>query len=203
MRAFFVSNPVYWMEEFHIDGFRLDATHAIGDDSPRHVLEEIAGAIHERGGFCHRRGCAQRRACCSCPPKENGYGLDGVWSDDFHHAVRVFFTREAESYFEDFDGSLRQIVETLRHGWLYRGQYSKHGKENRGTECRHIPPQKFVFCTSNHDQIGNRAFGDRLVILAGSVPRRLGPALPRALYPHVFHGPGMGRRRPFPVLYGS
>jgi len=161
VRALFVCNPVYWMEEFHIDGFRLDATHAIRDDSPRHILEEIVEAIHDHGGFAIAED-ARNEARLILSPKENGYGFDGVWSDDFHHAVRVLHTGEAESYFEDFDGTRRQLIETLRYGWLFRGQYSAHQKANRGTECRHIAPRKFVHCISNHDQVGNRAFGDRL-----------------------------------------
>jgi len=161
VRAFFVSNPIYWMEEFHIDGFRLDATHAIGDESPRHILEEIAGAIHDHGGFSIAED-ARNEARLILSPKENGWGFDGVWADDFHHAIRVLYTRESDSYFEDFDGSQHQVIETLRNGWLYRGQYSPHRKGKRGTECRHLSPQKFVHCISNHDQVGNRAFGDRL-----------------------------------------
>ncbi len=95
------------------------------------------------------------------PPRENGLGFDGVWADDFHHTVRVAHTGEAEAYMADFTGATRQLVETLRHGWLYRGQFSKFANQSRGTECLHLSPQKFIYCISNHDQVGNRAFGDR------------------------------------------
>jgi maltooligosyltrehalose trehalohydrolase len=149
------------MEEFHIDGFRLDATHAISDESPRHILEEIATDIHEHGGFSIAED-ARNEARLLLSPRENGFGFDAVWADDFHHTMRVLFTGESESYFKDFDGSQHQVIETLRNGWLYRGQYSQHRKAKRGTECRHVAPQKFVHCISNHDQVGNRAFGDRL-----------------------------------------
>lgn len=161
VRAFFVSNAPYWKEEFHIDGFRLDATHAIEDESPRHILEQITDAIHRCGAFCIAED-SRNDARVILPSKENGLGFDAVWADDFHHTVRVSHTHEAESYLGDFDGSSREVVDTLRHGWRYRGQQSKFAKEKRGTECKHIAPQKFIYCISNHDQVGNRAFGDRL-----------------------------------------
>lgn len=161
LRAFFVANPIYWMEEFHIDGFRLDATHAIQDDAPRHILEEITTAIHEHGGFAIAED-SRNESRVILPIEENGLGFDGVWADDFHHTIRVSQTHENESYLGDFSGSLSELVETLRHGWFYRGQYSLRRAGKRGSECRHLPPQRFVQCISNHDQIGNRAFGERL-----------------------------------------
>ena len=161
LRALFVANPLYWRDEFHVDGFRLDATHAILDESPRHILEEIASAIHEHGGFAIAED-SRNDARLILPVEENGLGFDAVWADDFHHAVRVANTRENEGYLGDFTGTLTEIVETLRNGWFFRGQYSPHKQGNRGTECRHIPPRKFVHCISNHDQVGNRAMGERL-----------------------------------------
>lgn len=161
LRAFFVANPVYWMEEFHIDGFRLDATHAIQDDSPQHILEEFTAGIHERGGFAIAED-SRNDSRVILPRSENGLGFDALWADDFHHSVRVSNTGENEGYLGDFSGSLKDLVETLRHGWFYRGQISPLRAGRRGTECRHIPPQRFVHCISNHDQTGNHAFGERL-----------------------------------------
>lgn len=161
LRALFLSNPLYWRDEFHIDGFRLDATHAILDESPRHILEEITTAIHEHGGFAIAED-SRNESRVILPVEENGLGFDAVWADDFHHAVRVSNTREAEGYLGDFSGSMEEIVETLRNGWFYRGQYSKNKGGRRGSEARHIPPRKFVHCISNHDQCGNRALGERL-----------------------------------------
>jgi maltooligosyltrehalose trehalohydrolase len=161
LRALIASNAPYWREEFHIDGFRLDATHAIQDQSPRHLLEEITDAIHERGAFAIAED-SRNDSRVILPVAENGLGFDGVWADDFHHNVRVASTRENEGYLSDFTGALAETVETLRNGWFYRGQYSAHSGAKRGSECRHIPPQKFVHCISNHDQVGNRAMGDRL-----------------------------------------
>lgn len=161
VRAFFVSNPLYWMDEFHIDGFRFDATHAINDESPRHILEEMTDAIHERGGFAIAED-SQNEAKFLVPTASAGYGFDGVWADDFHHVIRVGQTGEDEGYYGDYTGTLAELIETLRHGWLYRGQLRRRRRVKRGTECRHIPPERFVHCISNHDQIGNRAFGERL-----------------------------------------
>jgi len=161
LRVLFVANPLYWLAEFRVDGFRLDAAHAILDESPRHILEEIAAAIHEHGGFAIAED-SRNDPRLLLPVEENGLGFDGVWADDFHHAVRVANTRENEGYLGDFTGSLDEIVETLRNGWFYRGQYSSNKRGKRGAECRHIPPRKFVHCISNHDQAGNRALGERL-----------------------------------------
>jgi len=161
LRALFVANPLYWREEFHIDGFRLDATHAILDESPVHILEEITAAIHARGGFAIAED-SRNDSRVILPVEENGLGFDALWADDFHHTIRVSNTRETEGYLGDFTGTLAENIETLRNGWFYRGQYSPNKGGNRGTECRHIPPRKFVHCISNHDQAGNRALGDRL-----------------------------------------
>jgi len=161
LRALFVANPLYWRDEFHIDGFRLDAAHAIIDESPRHILEEINVAIHEHGGVSIAED-ARNDSRLILPVEENGVGFDAVWADDFHHALRVANTGEKDGYLGDFTGTLPEIIETLRNGWYYRGQYSASKKGNRGSQCRHIPPRKFVHCISNHDQVGNRALGERL-----------------------------------------
>lgn len=161
LRAFFAANPRYWLDEFHIDGFRLDATHAILDESPQHIIEEITSSIHEQGRFVIAED-SRNESRVILPVEENGMGCDAVWADDFHHTVRVANTHENEGYLGDFSGTLAEIAETLRNGWFYRGQYSPNKGGKRGTECRHIPPRKFVHCISNHDQVGNRALGERI-----------------------------------------
>jgi maltooligosyltrehalose trehalohydrolase len=161
LRALFLANPLYWRDEFHIDGFRLDATHAILDESPIHILEEITTAIHQHGAFAIAED-SRNDSRLILPAGENGIGFDAVWADDFHHNIRVANTQESESYLGDFTGTLAETVETLRRGWFYHGQYSPHSGARRGTDARHIPPRKFIHCISNHDQAGNRAMGDRL-----------------------------------------
>ncbi len=161
LRTLVLSNPVHWMREYHVDGFRLDATHAIADASPRHLLTELTAAIHANGGFAIAED-SRNDSRLLLSEAEGGFGFDGVWADDFHHTVRVSNTHESDSYLGDFSGSLGEVLDTMRHGWLYRGQHSRGKGARRGSECRHIPPERFVHCISNHDQIGNRAMGDRL-----------------------------------------
>ncbi len=161
LRDLVLSNPPYWMREFHIDGFRLDATHAIFDDSPRHILQELTASIRARGGFSIAED-PRNDARLVTPEAEGGFGFDAVWADDFHHVVRVANTHEDEGYFGDFEGTISEAVDTLSRGWRYCGQHSKSANQPRGTECAHVPPERFVHCISNHDQTGNHAFGERL-----------------------------------------
>ncbi len=161
VRDLFLGNPIYWMEEFHFDGFRLDAVHAIIDDTDRHILAEIAAAIHERGGFVFAED-ERNEASLATPASEGGTGLDGLWADDFHHTVRVALTGEQESYLQNFTGTGEELIDTLAHGWHYRGQPTRLHEEARGTACDHLPTHAFCYCISNHDQVGNRAFGERL-----------------------------------------
>jgi maltooligosyltrehalose trehalohydrolase len=119
------------------------------------------------------------------PEGEGGWGLDGVWADDFHHEVRVALAGDNEGYYADFDGSMTKLADTLNKGWLFCGQFSEHLGEHRGTDPRGIPPRRFVFCLQNHDQIGNRALGERLhhqidpaMFRAASVLMLCSPATP-------------------------
>lgn len=161
LRELVLSNPAYWMREFHIDGFRFDATHAIFDHSPRHILQEMTAAIHDRGGFAIAEDPRNDTRLIT-PETEDGFGFDAVWADDFHHVVRVSNTHENEGYLGDFEGTIDELVDTLQHGWHYRGKLAKSANAVRGTECAHLPPEHFVHCISNHDQTGNHAFGERL-----------------------------------------
>lgn len=160
-RDWVVSNPVYWIREFHVDGFRLDATHAIVDFSRRHILAELTSVIHSHGGFAIAED-SRNDARVVLPEDVGGLGFDAVWADDFHHSVRVASTGEREGYLGDFSGSIEETVDTLQHGWHYRGQHASSQDSARGTECREATPQAFIHCISNHDQTGNHAFGERL-----------------------------------------
>jgi maltooligosyltrehalose trehalohydrolase len=161
LREFVIDNPRYWMEEFRIDGFRLDATHAIVDESPRHILAEITEVIHARGGYAIAED-SRNDARVLHPVEEGGIGFDGVWADDFHHVVRVANTHESEAYLSDFFGTVQELVETIEKGWFYHGQASTYSGRPRGTPADNLPPGACVHCISNHDQVGNRAFGERL-----------------------------------------
>lgn len=161
VRAFFVGNACMWLDEYRFDGLRLDATHAMEDDSATHIVAEIAAAARKRGAFTIAED-DRNEARVITPAGAGGWGVDGVWADDFHHSARVALTRQRASYFSSFSGRVEECVRVLRSGWLYEGQHSPHHGRARGTPARHRPPEQFVHCISNHDQVGNRPLGERL-----------------------------------------
>lgn len=175
VRAYFVANVIYWMEEFHIDGFRLDATHAIFDASPKDILEELGEAVHARGGWIIAED-ERNDARLISSKRDGGCNLDGVWADDFHHSIEAAIT-DASSYRDVFEGELRELVDLMQHGWHYRGKTYRRSGKPRGTPCEHLPPERFVFCISNHDQVGNRPLGERLNQLVAPETYRAASAL--------------------------
>ncbi len=198
VREYFLGNPVYWMDEFHVDGFRLDAIHAIVDETDRHVLTEIAEAVHDRGGFVFAED-ERNAAFLATPEADGGTGLDGLWADDFHHSVRVALNGERESYLRDFTGETEELADTLANGWHYRGQESGNHGEARGTPCAQLPPHAFCYCISNHDQVGNRAFGERLTASCSPEAYRAASAL-LCLVPYtplIFQGQEWAASTPF------
>ncbi len=160
VRRHFAENPLYWINEFHLDGFRLDATHAIPDDSPKHLIQEIAEKVQALGALVICEDPRNERELL-LSREQGGYGCDAVWADDFHHVVRVQMTEENEGYMGYFEGSMEELLKTVREGWLFTGGLQKDGIP-RGTTGADIEPEHFVHCISNHDQVGNRAFGERL-----------------------------------------
>jgi maltooligosyltrehalose trehalohydrolase len=167
VRDYFIENALRWVHEYHIDGLRLDATHAITDDSARHVLASIASAVHASVEGTGRNVLViaedeRNLARVILPESRGGWGLDGVWSDDFHHQMRRVLAGDSDGYFQDFDGSAESIAITARKGWFYTGQFAPYFGGPRGTDPSGIPLRRFVFCLQNHDQVGNRAMGDRL-----------------------------------------
>ncbi len=164
VRGFFIENALHWIHEYHLDGLRLDATHTLTDDGPRHILAELVESVRAS----RQRPIAifaedhRNLSRMLLPSQEGGWGLDGVWVDDFHHQVRRCLTGDREGYFRDYTESLADLASTIRRGWLYCGQYSEHFKANRGSDPDDIPLRKFILSLQNHDQIGNRALGHRL-----------------------------------------
>jgi maltooligosyltrehalose trehalohydrolase len=165
VRGFFIENALHWVHEYHIDGLRLDATHALIDDGPRHFLAELAARV--------RASALPRRLLLYAEDHRNldrmlrpewagGWDLDGVWADDFHHQVRRHLAGDNEGYYRDYTGSMADLAETINQGWFYSGQHSIHLDEPRGTDPVGIEPRRFVICLQNHDQVGNRACGERL-----------------------------------------
>jgi maltooligosyltrehalose trehalohydrolase len=177
VRSFLIENALHWVHEYHIDGLRLDATHALIDESARPFLQELTQRVRESLDSRQITLIAEddrNLAVSVTPASEGGWGFDAVWSDDFHHQARRLSAGDADGYFQDFSGSLRDLAETLRRGWFYTGQLSAYRGRPRGTDPAAVPPQRMVICLQNHDQVGNRAFGERL-------NRQIDPALFRAL----------------------
>lgn len=175
VRRFIIANALHWILEYHIDGLRLDATHELRDDSPTHLVAELVDAVRVHAP-AHAMVLAEddrNMAAMLEERRSGGWGLDGVWADDFHHIMRRILAGDAEGYYEDFRDSVEDLATTLHQGWFYTGQPSRHLGGRRGSLPKGIPLRKFVVCIQNHDQIGNRAFGDRL-------SHRIDPAACRA-----------------------
>ncbi len=165
VRDFFIENALHWVHEYHIDGLRVDATHALIDDSPTHFLKELAQRV--RQSLPANRTCLiiaedNRNHATLLRPAPDGYDLDGVWADDFHHHVRRLLAGDDEGYYQDYSGDTGDIAKTMRQGWFYTGQLSACWNRPRGSDPQGVPLTRFVYCIQNHDQVGNRAAGDRL-----------------------------------------
>lgn len=193
VRAFFITNAAYWLDEFHCDGLRLDATHAIVDESDQHMLALISEVADTHGAFT----IAEDERNLAMIVGVGGHGLDAVYADDFCHTVQVALGDR--SYEADFDGTAAELADELEHGWHYRGKLSKQHGVARGSECSHLPPSCFAFCISNHDQVGNRAFGERLHQLTSPEAYRAASALLllTPYFPMLFMGQEWGASTPF------
>jgi maltooligosyltrehalose trehalohydrolase len=164
VREFFVTNAGYWIDEFHLDGLRLDATQSILDRSERHVLAEI--------GTCARASAAGRSILIVAENEpqetrlvrsiaEGGYGLDALWNDDFHHSAMVALTGRAEAYYCDTRGEPQELISAAKYGYLFQGQHYLWQRKRRGSAAWGLPPSAFVAFTQNHDQVANSARGQR------------------------------------------
>jgi maltooligosyltrehalose trehalohydrolase len=165
VRAFLFENALHWLHEYRFDGLRLDATHAIHDDSPRHFLAELQARV--RASLPHRHVVviaedSRNLARMVRPELAGGWGLDAVWADDFHHQVRRCLAGDADGYYRDYTGSIADLATTVRDGWFFQGQHSSYLGKPRGTDPTGEPPRRYVVCLQNHDQVGNRALGERL-----------------------------------------
>ena len=165
LRDFFLDNALHWLREYHLDGFRLDATHALVDDSDPHFLAELVSHVHALPGPQRLLIAEDHRNLNALvtPQPRGGYGLDAVWADDLHHQIRNVLAGDTESYYADFaESTAGEIAETLERGWFYDGRPSKRTGEPRGTSAASVGPEQAVVCIQNHDQVGNRPTGARL-----------------------------------------
>jgi maltooligosyltrehalose trehalohydrolase len=165
VREFFITNGRYWIEEFHFDGFRFDATHAIRDRSSEYIIGAVGRAAREAAGSRSIILVAEndlQEAKMARPRSEGGDDLDGMWNDDFHHSAVVALTGRNEAYFNDYTGTPQEFIAAAKYGFLYQGQACSWRKTVRGTPTFGIAPKVFVCFIENHDQIANTGPGQRL-----------------------------------------
>lgn len=202
VRGFFIENALHWIREYHFDGLRLDATHAMIDESHRHFLAELTARVHasvtDRQVLLIAEDCRNLDHMIK-PEKEGGWGLDAVWSDDFHHEVRRSLAGDHEGYYQDFSGTMADLCATIQRGWFFCGQRAEHFGRPRGTDPAGIPLERFIFFIQNHDQIGNRAFGERLNHQIAAANYRAASVLLLSIpeTPMLFMGQEWGASAPF------
>jgi maltooligosyltrehalose trehalohydrolase len=161
VRAFFIENALHWLHEYHVDGFRLDATHALQDESPQHFLGELRARVGEASPDAILIAEDERKAPeIIRSASRDGWGLDAVWADDFHHHVRRLVAGDHEGYFARYSGTTRDLARTIERGFEFREHAS--GEPIVADDPVRDPLECFVVCIQNHDQVGNRARGDRL-----------------------------------------
>jgi maltooligosyltrehalose trehalohydrolase len=197
VRELYLENASYWISEFHLDGLRLDATHAIHDASESHILAELV--VRARAAAPHRQVWIVGENEPQDAAFLRDHGLDALWNDDFHHSARVAATGVIDGYLHDYRGTTRELVAAIRHGFLYQGQMYPWQRNPRGTSTRGLARARFVQFLENHDQTANLGLGERL----GDVTD---PATLRALttllllspsVPMLFQGQETGSRRPW------
>jgi maltooligosyltrehalose trehalohydrolase len=193
VREFFVQNARYWIEEFHFDGLRLDATQSIHDASPRHVLAEVTEAARAAGRALRKRiyitaENEPQEARLVRSPERGGYGCDSLWNDDLHHSAQVALTGRHEAYYSDYRGTPQELISALKWGYLYQGQHYAWQKKRRGTPALDLEARQFVSYLQNHDQVANSIAGER-------IDRLTSPQLLRAVTALLLLGP------PTPMLF--
>jgi maltooligosyltrehalose trehalohydrolase len=197
VRELFLTNAAYWIDEFHFDGLRIDATQAILDDHDPHILADIVKRARAAAGTRRIFIVGENE------PQDTDvitrHGLDAVWNDDFHHSARVALTGSTDGYFHDYRGTPQELVSAIKHGYLYQGQLYAWQRNTRGTPTRGLPAGAFVHFLANHDQVANLGVGDQLTTLACPARLRaltalllLGPQIPM-----LFQGQETGTRTPW------
>ncbi len=166
VRRFFCDNALMWLRDYRVDGLRLDAIHAIFDASAIHFLEQLGAEVHQLEAEVGRHLVVIAESDLNQPRivaarEAGGYGLDAQWNDDFHHALHTILTGETAGYLADF-GAIAQLAKCLTRGFVYDGTYSKSRRRTHGRPVLGLSAHRFVAFMQNHDQVGNRATGERL-----------------------------------------
>jgi maltooligosyltrehalose trehalohydrolase len=167
VRTYFIESALAWICDYRVDGLRVDATDTIRDDSKPHFLTELTERLHQAANALRRNVIliaedARNERKVVLPVAQGGHGFDAVWSDDFHHHMRHRLAGDSDGYYQDFDGTTESIATAIRDGWTFTGQFASFHGHRRGTSPDGLSLESRVFCIQNHDQIGNRAFGERL-----------------------------------------
>jgi len=203
VRRFIIDNAQYWVAEYHVDGLRIDAIHGIFDFSARHILLDIREAVHRQAKRLGRPIVVIAESDLNDsrvidPPRKGGYGLDAQWNDDFHHCLHTLLTKERNGYYQDF-GHIDQLAQALQEGFVYSGQYSSFRRRRHGSSSKHLPCAKFIVFSQNHDQVGNRLWGNRLSTLVSFEALKLaaGVVLLSPNIPLLFMGEEYGEEAPF------
>jgi maltooligosyltrehalose trehalohydrolase len=206
VRQFVIDNARCWVRDFHLDGLRLDAVHAIYDFSPRHILADIHTAVQAEARRLKRivhviAETHQNDVRLLRPAEQGGYHLDGLWNDDFHHSVHALLTGQRDGYYQDF-GRPEHLQKAFEKVFVYDGCYSPFWQCRHGAPAGDADRTQFVVCVQNHDQVGNRAQGDRFGTLLPPPAQRLaaGLLLISPFTPLIFMGEEYGEKRPFPFF---
>ena len=203
VRRFFCDNAVMWLRDYHCDGLRIDAVHAICDMSARHFLEQLAAEVDALEAQLGRHLVLIAESDLNDPrvvrpPELGGYGIDAQWSDDFHHALHTVLTGERDGYYADF-GSLADLAKAMQQAFVYDGRHSVYRGRQHGRPPIGLSGHRFVVCLQNHDQIGNRAQGERSSHLMRIGRLKIGAALVLSapFIPLLFQGEEWGATTPF------
>jgi maltooligosyltrehalose trehalohydrolase len=203
VRRFFIDNARMWLRDYHIDGLRIDAVHALLDTSAVHILEQLSVEVEALEAELARKLVLIAESDLNDPrviwPREvGGYGIDAQWNEDFHHALHALLTGENKGYYQDF-GTLSDLAMVLNKGFAYDGRYSVYRKRSHGRPAAGLSGHKFIACFQNHDQVGNRAMGDRTSHLLSIGRLKIGAALvlTAPFIPMLFQGEEWGASTPF------
>jgi maltooligosyltrehalose trehalohydrolase len=190
VREWVLQSAEQWIRDFHLDGLRLDAIHSIIDSNPEHLVAAISRRVHA----ANPRAIVVAESGLNDPKVLTQWGCDGAWADDFHHALRVLLTGDREGYYEEF-GTLAALAKVLHRPHFHDGTFSTFRRRRFGAPAEEVVPERFVVFSSNHDQVGNRAFGDRLPVEARPLAAFMTLLAP--FTPMLFQGEEYGERAPF------
>jgi maltooligosyltrehalose trehalohydrolase len=208
VRRFFIDNALMWLRDYHIDGLRLDAVHALVDTSAIHFLEQLAKEVGQLSAYLGKHLTLIAESNLNDPkiirpPELGGYGIDAQWNDDFHHALHTVLTGEQTGYYIDY-GKLYDLAKAFKQAFVYDNRYSRFRKKSHGRPIHELSGQHFMVFTQNHDQVGNRAKGERLSQLVSTGKQKIAAAflLTSPFIPLIFQGEEWGAVSPFLYFTG-